>query len=399
MTVSDDPRALPPLARPVRVGRVVVGVVIGEASAFESALLSEIYACAAQAGHQVAVSMHDARRPRERAVGELVDQGCAVVIVIGAEYDDRYRIDVPLVVIGERVPDLNAITVGTDEWAGAQLAVQHLIDLGHSAIHHVEGGSHPCAAERLRGYRNTMAAAGLGDQCRTILGDYTEQGGADAARAVLADPHRPTAVFVANDRMALGFIDVLRRAGVDVPGDISVIGYDDCSIAALDHVSLTTVRQDVSGLARAALTEVGSLLDASVAVPVPAGCGFYGAHSLEPELVIRGTTSSPPAMESLSAQRIRWGLMTDDCSADLMSQLADPAVISGPIEAVASASTMVAWEIADRLGIMASYGIYDDLIDDPEIDAVFISLPAADARAWTRRAEAAGKVVRCARSV
>lgn len=381
-------------------GHTLIGVVIGAASVFESGLVGEIYSCAEEFGHRVAVGIHNQNRPRARVVAELAEQGCAVVVVVGAEFDDRYEPDVPLVVVGERIPHLAAVTVGTDEWRGAQLAVQHLIDLGHTVIHHVEGGSHPCAAERLRGYRNAMAAAGLGDGCRTILGDYTEAGGAAAARTVLSDVRRPTAVFLANDRMAMGFLDVVRQEGIGVPDDMSVIGYDDGPFAALDHVSLTTVRQDVGGLARAAVAAAHAIIEGTDDASSTGGCGFYGAHTLEPELVVRGTTATPVVALNASrpTQRLRWGLLTDVCDDDLMLELGDPAIISGSIEVVASASTMVAWEIADRLGIMASYGIYDDLIDDTDIDAVYISLPHHEAETWSQRARDAGKVVRSSAS-
>ncbi|MDY6807441.1 MAG: substrate-binding domain-containing protein [Actinomycetota bacterium] len=374
----------------------LIGVVFGATSPFEADLIDRMYISADAAGYRLALGLHTSSRDRPRAVADLAEQGCAAVIVIGAEYDDRFDVEVPIVVVGERLPHLTAVTVGTDEWRGAQMAVQHLIDLGHTSIAHVEGGDHPCASERLRGYLGAMAAAGYRDECRTLVGDYTEEAGALAAERLLAEGGLPAAVFLANDRMAIGFIDVMRHSGIRIPEDMSVVGYDDGPHAVLGHLNLTTVRQDVPGLAAAAVDAVKSLVGDSSDHPDTGGCGFYGARALEPELMVRATTAPPVDALTGSSQPglLRWGLLADDCGDNLVRELGTPGVLTGPIEVVASSSTAVAWEIADRLGIMVSYGIYEDLIDDPEIDAIFIALPPDARDVWAHKAGEAGKVVR-----
>ncbi|NDZ94186.1 substrate-binding domain-containing protein [Streptomyces sp. SID6673] len=376
----------------------LVGVVFGASSPFEADLVAELYAAADLVGYRLSLALHGAKRTRTRAVADLTDQGCAAIVVVGAEHGDRFVCDVPIVVVGERIPDLVAVTVGTDEWRGAQMAVQHLIDLGHTAIVHIEGGDHPCAAERLRGYLGAMTAAGFRDECRTLVGDYTEEAGALAAERLLAEGNLPTAVFLANDRMAVGFIDVMRHNGIRVPDDLSVVGYDDGPHMVLGHVNLTTIRQDVAGLGNAAVDAVASLVGDSGRPPNTGGLGFYGAIALEPELMVRGTTASPAGMDpdlvDAGRERVRWGLLADTCDDALVRELGTPGVVSGPIEVVASASTAVAWEIADRLGILVSYGLYEDLIDDPEIDAIYIALPVDAQEVWTIKAREAGKLVR-----
>ncbi|MYR08869.1 substrate-binding domain-containing protein [Gordonia sp. SID5947] len=377
----------------------LVGVVFAASSPFEADLVAELYAAADAAGYRLALGLHGAERTRARACADLADQGCAAIIVVGAEHGDRYVCDVPIVVVGERIPDLVAVTVGTDEWRGAQMAVQHLIDLGHTSIAHIEGGDHPCAAERLRGYLGAMTAAGYRDECRTLVGDYTEEAGALAAERLLAEGNLPTAVFLANDRMAVGFIDVMRHNGVRVPEDMSVVGYDDGPHMVLGHVNLTTIRQDVTGLGLAAVDAVASLLGDSGQPANTGGLGFYGAIALEPELMVRGTTGPPAGADprtDTGRERVRWGLLADTCDDALVRELGTPGVVSGAIEVVASASTAVAWEIADRLGILVSYGLYEDLIDDPEIDAIYIALPADAQEVWAIKAREAGKLVRCA---
>ncbi|MFW0792274.1 substrate-binding domain-containing protein [Gordonia sp. CPCC 205515] len=373
-----------------------IGVVFGASSPFEADLIDELYRAADDVGYRLALGMHSATRSRARAVDDLVTQGCAVVIVVGAEYGDQFDVQVPIVIVGERLPNLNAVTIGTDEWRGAHLAVQYLIDLGHSAIAHIEGGEHPCAAERLRGYLGAMTAAGYRDECRTLVGDYTEEAGALAAERMLAEGNLPTAVFLANDRMAVGFIDVMRNNGIRIPDDMSIVGYDDGPHAVLGHVNLTTIRQDVAGLAGATIEAVASLVGDSDRAANTGGFGFYGSIALEPELMVRGTTSPPAGWDPdapTTAPPVRWGLLADTCDDHLVRELGTPGRVSGAIEVVASASTAVAWEIADRLGIMASYGLYEDLIDDPEIDAIFVALPGDLGETWVHKAREAGKIV------
>ncbi|MGV9714214.1 LacI family DNA-binding transcriptional regulator [Gordonia sp. NPDC003424] len=373
----------------------LVGVVFGASSPFEADLIDELYSAADPVGYRLSLGVHSARRSRDRVVRDLADQGCAVIVVVGAEYGDRFDVPVPIVVVGERIPNLTAVTIGTDEWRGAHLAVQHLFDLGHTAIAHVEGGEHPCAAERLRGYLGAMTAAGYRDECRTFVGDYTEEAGALAAERLLAEGNLPTAVFLANDRMAVGFIDVMRNNGIRIPDDMSVIGYDDGPHAVLGHVNLTTIRQDVAGLGAAAIDAVASLVGDSAHSADTGGFGFYGSIALEPELMVRGTTAPPSGWDPAvaAAEPVRWGLLADTCDDHLVRELGTPGRVSGPIEVVASSSTAVAWEIADRLGIMVSYGLYEDLIDDAEIDAIFVALAGDAGELWAHKAREAGKIV------
>ncbi|MEP9393745.1 substrate-binding domain-containing protein [Gordonia sp. VNQ95] len=404
MTQSVSPECVS--REPVR--SPLIGLVFDASNPFEADLVDAVYAAAdaravaeSAAGqshprYRIASSIHGRARNRARAIADLVDVDCDALIVVGATHDDALDLPLPTVIIGERIADLPALTIGTDEWQGAHLAVQHLIDLGHSAITHIGGGDHPCAAERQRGYIGAMTAAGLQQNCQILRGDYTEEAGARVARELLDRLPRPTAVFLANDRMAFGFIDVMRAHGVSVPAEMSVVGYDDGHLAGVDGVDLTTIRQDIGGLAAAAIDAVGRVLtDDSVE---PGGCGFLGDVALEPELIVRATTAAPkrrrrPPRER-DEPRLRWGLMVEHLDDTVMNSLADPALVSGSIEVVASASTMNAWQIADRLGILASYGLYGDLLDDPDIDAVLIALDDDLADEWALRSAAAGKQVR-----
>jgi DNA-binding LacI/PurR family transcriptional regulator len=119
-----------------------------------------------------------------------------------------------------------------------------------------------------------------------LAGGLTELEGAEAADAYLALPERPSAVVAFNDRCALGFIDVVRQAGVRVPEDVSVVGFDDIAQASYPHVALTTVRQDLARLGAAAVEWVTSRLQG-----VAAEGDSPAAVIIEPELVVRRSTA------------------------------------------------------------------------------------------------------------
>jgi DNA-binding LacI/PurR family transcriptional regulator len=127
-----------------------------------------------------------------------------------------------------------------------------------------------------------MRRAGLGDSIRVIPGDHTEQGGIRAGRVLATAPHPPTAVVAFNDRCAVGLLDVFTRGGIDVPGQVSVVGYDDSSLARLAHVDLTTLNQDASEQARCAVAAAVERLDGGRTTPREV--------VLRPRLVIRGST-------------------------------------------------------------------------------------------------------------
>jgi DNA-binding LacI/PurR family transcriptional regulator len=130
-----------------------------------------------------------------------------------------------------------------------------------------------------------MKAHGLADRARVLPGAYHEDAGIAAANTLLAEQAPPTAVLAGNDRAALGLLDTLRRRGIDVPGQISVVGYNDDRLARLSHVDLTTVRQDADLLARHAVRAAAARLDDPDLAP--------GETVLTPRLVIRGTTGPP----------------------------------------------------------------------------------------------------------
>ena len=193
-----------------------------------------------------------------------------------------------MVVIGRRVAADGVDVVRSADAKGDGQAVAHLAALGHRAIAYVDGGRGTIAADRRRGYRTAMRRHRLAGNVRVLPGDHTEAAGARAARALLDEGGGlPTAVVAYNDHCALGLLDAFNRAGVDVPADVSIVGYDDSSLSRLAHVNLTTVSQDARRQAEHAVAAAVERLED----------GHRDGHReivLAPHLVVRGTTGPPP---------------------------------------------------------------------------------------------------------
>ena len=170
---------------------------------------------------------------------------------------------------------------------GLELAVDHLVSLGHRRIVHVGAAAGTIGADRHDGYVQAMRRNGLGSSVHTLPGDFTEDSGAAAAALLLGTGVGavPTAVTAVNDRCAMGLLDGLNRAGVEVPAGVSVIGYDDSLFARLSHIGLTTVSQQPDQQARLAVTSAVERLDGGRTAPREV--------VLPPRLVVRGTTASP----------------------------------------------------------------------------------------------------------
>lgn len=193
---------------------------------------------------------------------------------------------VPVVVVGRPVRRPGMDTVVNDEAHGARLAVEHLHELGHRRIAHVSGGARGAGArQRARGYGVAMRALGLGADACVVPGGFTEQDGVEAAARILADGEPPTAIFAANDLVAVGVMAVLDDHGLAVPGDVSLVGYDNSALARVRHVDLTTVNQprhEMGQLALACLLErIRGERDRAV------------LHRITPTLVVRSSTAAP----------------------------------------------------------------------------------------------------------
>ena len=155
---------------------------------------------------------------------------------------------------GANFPDTPAFRI--DDFAAASAMTHHIIELGHRRIGFISGSPDQIAsAERTRGYRAALAEAGLEcDEALIAQGLFTYRSGLIACEALLELPEPPTAVFASNDDMAAAAISVAHRRHLDVPADLTVCGFDDTPLARSIWPELTTVRQPVSDMARAATT-------------------------------------------------------------------------------------------------------------------------------------------------
>jgi LacI family transcriptional regulator len=169
------------------------------------------------------------------------------------------RLDVPAVVIDPAgVPDLDVPTIGATNWTGAVGATQHLTGLGHQRIGFVAGVPGLwCSRARLDGYRAGLDAAGIAfDPALVVEGDFDYESGFRAGRTLLGLASPPTAVFAASDQMALGVYEAVRKKGLRVPEDVSVLGFDDLPEARWASPPLTTVRQPLADMGKLAARTV-----------------------------------------------------------------------------------------------------------------------------------------------
>jgi DNA-binding LacI/PurR family transcriptional regulator len=231
------------------------------------------------------------RRPpiQERAIETLLELHTDGVVIVsprlGRAQLERIAAAVPLVVATAPVRTAAFDTVNNDETKGCAMVVDHLVGLGHEHIWHIDGGHGAGARARRHGYQRAMAAHGLTARGKVFPGEFTEQGGYDATSRLLATGRPPTAIFAGNDLIAAGTIDRLADGGLEVPGDVSIIGYDNTALAALRRVALTTVDQPRFAMGRLAFQCLVERIDNSRAKAVH--------HVLPGELIVRRSTAPP----------------------------------------------------------------------------------------------------------
>jgi LacI family transcriptional regulator len=173
----------------------------------------------------------------------------------------------------------------SDNYAGARAAMQHLMDLNHTRIAHISGWQHHDAGrERQRAYTEHLLAAQLPLDPNLIReGNYTHVDGYNAALELLSQPNPPTAIFAANDYSAFGAIEAARSLGLQVPRDVSVVGFDDIPMAIQMHPNLTTVRQQQY--------EMGKTVAKMVLGPLKGVEAIGGVMRYETQLVVRASTA------------------------------------------------------------------------------------------------------------
>lgn len=229
----------------------------------------------------------DVDGPVQRAVSMLAEQSVEGVIVIAPSHAAGHAVrDLPRgmpVVALEASFRRDMPVVAVDQFAGAQLATEHLLTLGHETVWHVAGPPDwPEALQRIEGWRASLAAAGA----RTppvMTGDWSPHSGYEAGRKLATIPGM-TAVFAGNDQMALGILRALHEAGIAVPEQVSVVGFDGLPEAEYFLPALTTVRQDFDEVGRRGLRALLAMLDGEPPAP---------ETIVAPHLVVRASTAAP----------------------------------------------------------------------------------------------------------
>jgi DNA-binding LacI/PurR family transcriptional regulator len=221
------------------------------------------------------------------AIDHLLRQSVEGIVMIAAQYEaldviHHYDPGVPLVVVEGDLSKAK-FAVGVDQYRGAYEATSHLLGLGHTAIAHVRGPLEWTEAEaRRQGWEAALRDAGqeLGP---LYLGDWNPRSGYIAGQQLVSEGG-PTAVFVANDQMAIGLMHALHEHGIAVPDDMSIVGFDDTPETEFLNPPLTTVRQNFKDVGRRAIDVLhAAILGESEDLP----------RLIEPELILRASTSAP----------------------------------------------------------------------------------------------------------
>jgi LacI family transcriptional regulator len=273
----------------------------GKIGCYSSEIIQGVATAAAELGVAVTIGVKSVdQRPSatlEAATWarNLAVNGRRAVIAVTDELAEHEiaalaRVRLPLVVIDPmNVPSRDVVSVGSTNFRGGQVAARHLVDLGHRRIAYLGGrASAECSQARLGGFRSALETAGvaLPDEYVHSTPDFHYEDGIRAAPLLLSLRQRPTAIFAASDELARGVIEAARSVGLSVPGDLSIVGFDDTEIARIASPPLTTVRQPLQEMGAVALRTVLRLV---------AGEKIDANHvELATELVVRESTAAAP---------------------------------------------------------------------------------------------------------
>ena len=267
---------------------MTIGLVLNDLhNPFFAEMTDGIHEAAVEAGYRIVINTGLRNLAGERtAVDTFLEFRTDGIILVGTELSDddltALASETTLVVAARAASADSYDTVTVDDWLGARMVVDHLVDLGHRRIAHIDGGTGSGALQRSQGYRAAMEEHGLSEHVRIVAGEYSEHAGAVGVEQLLSDGEMPSAIFAANDLMATGVLDRLEDEGLRVPADVSLVGFDNTALAALHHMSLTTVNQPRELLGRLAAQCLVERLD---------GEREDAVHRLlEPSLVCRSTS-------------------------------------------------------------------------------------------------------------
>jgi len=283
------------LARSLKNNRThTVGVMIPNSSnPYFAEIIRGIEDSCFNAGFNVILcNSDDNPRKQGQYIRVLMEKQVDGLIVLSSGGDEELGVflreaNMPQVLVDREVAHLAADLVEVNHELGGSLATRHLLELGHRHIACITGPlALSSAQQRLQGYRKALLEAGVTvDRGYEVTGDFTSAQGFAAMHSLLALPKKPTAVFACNDLMAFGALSAAASAGLRVPDDISVIGFDDIALAAFASPSLTTIAQPKHELGELA----ARLLLDRIAQPD----GAHRCEVLQPTLCLRRSTAAP----------------------------------------------------------------------------------------------------------
>ncbi|WP_088319755.1 LacI family DNA-binding transcriptional regulator [Kineosporia sp. R_H_3] len=265
----------------------LLGVTMLPSNLFHGELADLIQPIAEKHGYDIVLGSMTGYSHERRAIETLIDFRCEALVLVGPTMPAAQLAaiigNVPAVVVGRKVDLPGADVVRCDDERGVHDVIDHLVALGHRRIAHLDGGSGAIAALRRRAYRAAMTRHRL--EPVVLPGGMTEEDGARAVTDLLGHSAGVdvTAVATYNDRCAVGVLDALARRGIDVPGEISVAGFDDSLQARHALIELTTVDQSSAEQARLAIQAVMERLDGTRAE--------RREIVLPPALIVRRTTA------------------------------------------------------------------------------------------------------------
>lgn len=266
-----------------------IGVIFDPSHSAALEILEWLYTAAHAASYNLVVSSVTANRGETEAITELLGYRCEALILIAPrcapEEISLAAGVIPAVIIGRKIENSPFDVVRSAGDVGIEAVVNHLVELGHQKIAYVNGIDMLDSQVRASGYTRAMANHNLNELIVEVHSDYTEASGSTAADTLLAQNELPTAIVCCNDQAALGMVATLSQAGVAIPGNVSVTGYDDSRVARLPFMNLTTVHQDPQEVGEAAMGVALQRISGELSAPVEILTSAL--------LVIRSSTAAP----------------------------------------------------------------------------------------------------------
>lgn len=264
----------------------LIGVAFEIDQAFHGDVVETLYPAAQEHGFDLHLSAITPTRSEKVAVDALITERCEAIILLGSRMSaqelEQISQQIPVQVIAREAGTPAASSVHVHDAIGAQLALSHLVELGHEHIVYIDGGDAPGTHTRSEVFKAHIES--FPGSAQVVSGGSNEAAGAQAITELLDSGSSASAVVAFNDRVALGVLDILWQRGIKVPEQVSVVGYDNSHLARLEHINLTTIAQDSAEIARTAMSVTLKQINEQTQTNAV----------LTPTLIVRKTTGPKP---------------------------------------------------------------------------------------------------------